>query len=108
MIARFADTIEPRIIRNYAVASTFLFFIMTFIASLDNTLGELVSGVFVAEVESVSIFLFISVLISSIAGMLFHHIVSLQTATRNSFAFVFSFTSLKFLGALVVFNIVPI
>lgn len=108
MVGNISKAVEPLIIKRYAVSSTILFFVMAFVASLDNTLSELISGGFVAEMESVSYLLLCLVLISSIAGMLFHHMISLQTAARNSFACVFSFTSLKLLGALVIFQSLPI
>ncbi len=107
MTRRIKSSLEPIIIKRYGVYSTLIFAVATFIVALDYTVQELFSPMFKAELERVGVVLFAVVLCSSIVGMLFHHWVSMKHRERNAFAFVFSFTSLKFLTAAILFQALP-
>ncbi len=96
--------LDTKILKNYAVVTTTLFCGLTLYYFIGQKSGLLSSAVHLMTVQAFSYMLVALVLISAIVGMAFHQIVSAELRSRNSFAFVFAVTALKFIGSLVVLN----
>lgn len=101
---RYQHILEINILKHYAWGTTGLFvgLLLYLVLSnpLENFFGEIFQGL-----QFYSMPIFMGVLASSMAGAIFHQVVKYRPKSRNAFAFVFSMTSLKFLGTLVVFQL---
>lgn len=104
-MARVKHMVDLNILKRYALATTALFVLLaTYAIYLIIQYGFLES-MHLTQVQKLSTIVFLLVLGSSLAGALFHHLVNYQPRSRNAFAFVFSISTLKFLGTLLAFQI---
>ena len=96
--------LDPQILRNYAIATTSLFAglgIYYFIGLKAQGASE---SVHLMTVQAFGMTMFVLVLISALVGMAFHQLVSTEAKARNTFAFVFGISVLKFAFSLLVFD----
>jgi len=104
-VAGLKQNIDLKILKHYALATTALFMMLgTYAIILISQYGFLES-MHLTRVQTLSTVLFFMVLGSSLIGTVFHHLIHYQPRSRNAFAFVFAVSSLKFLGTLLVFQI---
>ena len=104
-MARVKHMVDLNILKRYALATTFLFILLASYALLMILQNGFLEAMHLTQVQKLSTILFYLVLGSSFAGTLFHHLINYQPKSRNAFAFVFSVSSLKFVGTLLVFQI---
>lgn len=97
--------VDLNILKHYALATTFLFILLATYALILMIQNGVLESMHLTQVQKLSTVLFFLVLGSSLAGTLFHHLVNYRPKSRNAFAFVFSVSTLKFAGTLLVFQV---
>ncbi|NND05141.1 MAG: hypothetical protein HKN87_02075 [Saprospiraceae bacterium] len=106
MTQKFASTLDTKILKDYAVTSTGLFLLLLLYAACKTPIESWLSPMSIVQLQSMGSLCLLMVLTSSILGMGFHHLVSSSIRARNTFAFVFTCTLLKFLGTLAFFSMI--
>ncbi len=106
MTRRFVAVLEPQILKHYAIASTVLFTLLMVFIVIKVPFDQWLSFSYLEHMEWLSKVCLLTILGSSLMGVIFHHLVSSRQRARNTFAFVFSFTLIKFLGTLAFFQVV--
>lgn len=97
--------LDPNILKNYAVATTVLFVGLATYYLIGLNSANFSNAVHLMTVKAFSMTLLILVLISAIVGMAFHHLVSTEYRSRNTFAFIFALGAVKVVGSLLLFNL---
>ncbi len=101
---KIKSALDPYILKHYAFATSTLFLGLGIYYIIGLKMETVSSAVHLMTVQAFSLTLFILVLISSLVGMAFHHLVSSEQRARNTFAFIFALGLLKFVGGILVFN----
>jgi hypothetical protein len=104
-VARIKHVIDLNILKQYALATTVLFMMLATYAVVLIVQNGFLESMHLTQVQKMSTIVFFLVLGSSLAGAIFHHLVNYRPKSRNAFAFVFSVSTLKFLGTLLAFQI---
>lgn len=105
-LSTFKNRLDVRILKHYAFGSTALFVLVLGYNFIGVIRDGFLHSMHLSQIQSMSMAIFILVLLSSLAGALFHHIIFYKPRARNAFALVFSFSTLKFLGTLLAFQFV--
>ncbi len=95
--------IDLDVLKKYALITTMLFAILIGYILITMPGTGLWTGLMKAQ--NLTTILFVLVLASSIAGAVFHQSVNYKPRVRNAFAFVFSMSTLKFLGTILFFQL---
>ncbi|MBK8502153.1 MAG: hypothetical protein IPL46_08075 [Saprospiraceae bacterium] len=104
-MTRIKHAIDLNILKHYALATTALFVLLATYAIFLIIQYGFLESMHLTQVQKLSTIVFLLVLGSSLAGAIFHHLVNYRPRSRNAFAFVFSVSTLKFLGTLLAFQI---
>ena len=104
-MTRIKHAIDLNILKHYALATTVLFVLLATYAVILVIQYGFLESMHLTQVQKLSTIVFFLVLGSSLAGAIFHHLVHYRPRSRNAFAFVFSVSTLKFLGTLLAFQV---
>lgn len=104
-VVKIQQALDLNILKQYAVVTTILFVMLALYTIVSLPAGGLFQALSETSLQSMSTLLFILVLASSLLGAIFHHTIKFRPRTRNAFAFVFSMSTLKFLGTIVLFQV---
>ncbi len=98
-------TLDRDILKTYAFWTTVLFAMLGIYYLVALPPEGFFRSVHIATVQAYGMMLFVLVLISTVVGMIFHHLINPEQRARNTFAFIFSVSSLKFLASWLVFDV---
>ncbi|NND07295.1 MAG: hypothetical protein HKN87_13035 [Saprospiraceae bacterium] len=104
-VVKIQQSLDLKVLKQYALITTGLFIVLLVYTLISLPPGGLFQALPESPLQSMSTVLFILVLGSSLAGVVFNHTVKFRPRTRNAFAFVFSMSSLKFVGTLLAFQV---
>lgn len=97
--------INLNILKHYALATTVLFILLATYAVFLFTQHGFFESMHLSLMQKLSTIVFFAVLGSSLIGTVFNHLINYQPRSRNAFAFVFSVSTLKFVGTLLAFQV---
>ena len=103
--AKYQHILDLNILKHYAWTTTSLFVGLLIYVLVSQPVEGLFAGFHFESLQTYSLPIFLLVLATSLVGATFYQLVRYRPKRRNAFAFVFSMTALKFLGTLVVFQL---
>ena len=104
-VIRYHRLIDLDILRQYAIITSTMFALFAILPILWVSPACFGEGIYLANVQTLSLLIFVAVLLTSMMGTIFHHLVHFQPRFRNAFAFVFSISAFKMLVTILVFEV---
>lgn len=96
--------LDKKVIFTYSLITALLFFAIAVYYLVDAPQNGLGKAILMVEVQAYALFIFVLVCLSSIFGSIYYHLQK-KKVRRNTFAFVFSASMLKWVLSMLIFDL---
>lgn len=96
--------LDKRVIFTYSLVTALLFLAIGIYYLADNPQNGLSKAILMVEVQAYALFIFALVCLSSVFGSIYYHLQK-KKIRRNTFAFVFSASMVKWVLSMLIFDV---